>query len=126
MKTGMDILRQAMNLLGYTNSSGEIDAGMSAELYRRGLPVVNQIYAETWPLEKDEEFQPLSSIGQEVPLSMDAVETVMPYGVAMLFAQADGDGANQQFYATLYQQKRNYVHRPARRRRDVLPKVWED
>ena len=37
MKTGMDILRRAMNLLGYTNASGEIDAGLSAELYRRVL-----------------------------------------------------------------------------------------
>ena len=115
-----------MNRLGYTNASGEIDAGLSAELYRRGLETVNQIYAEVWPLEKSGEFQPLTSIGQEIPLSTDAVETVMPYGVAMMLAQADGDGANQQFYAALYQQKRNYVHRPAKRRGDVLPVVWED
>ena len=83
MKTGMDILRRAMNLLGYTNASGEIDAGLSAELYRRGLETVNQVYAEVWPLEKSEKFQPLTSIGQEIPLSTDAVETVMPKPTGM-------------------------------------------
>ena len=49
MKTGMDILRRAMNLLGYTNATGEIDAGLSAELNRRGLETVKQNYAQDWP-----------------------------------------------------------------------------
>ena len=49
-----------------------------------------------------------------------------PYGVAMFLAQAEGDGTNQQYYASLYQQKRNAVRRYPRRRQDVLPTVWGD
>ena len=40
-------------------------------------------------------------------------------------AQADGDGANQQFFASLYQQKRCAVRRMGYCRGDVLPRVWE-
>lgn len=122
----MDIWNRAMTLLGYTDPSGNVDAGLSAELFKRGLPIVNQVLAEVWPLECREDIVPLTSMHQEIPLSVSALETVMPYGVAMFLAQADGDGANQQFYAALYQQKRNAVKRTPRGREDALPRVWED
>lgn len=126
MKTGNDVFRRAMSLLGYTDIDGAVDGAQSAELFRRGLDIVNQVMAEVWPLERRDAYVPLASIVQEIPLSQYAVETVMPYGVAMFLAQADGDGANQQFYASLYQQKRNAAARPCSRRVDVLPDVWED
>jgi len=121
MKTGMDAFRRAMSLLGYTGIDGAVDAAGSAELVRRGLDIVNQVLADLWPLEKTIPFTPLASIHEEVPLSVEAAEGVLPYGVAMFLAQAEGDGANQAFYAALYQQKRNAVRRYGRRRRDVLP-----
>lgn len=124
MKTGMDILQRAMSLLGYTNAAGEVDAGLSAELYRRGLDILNQVLADIWPLEHAGPFRPLTSIHEKIPLSSGASETTLPYGVAMFLAQSDGDGGNQQFYAALYQQKRNAVRRPPRFRDDVMPSVW--
>lgn len=126
MKTGSDVFRRAMSLLGYTDIDGAVDGAQSAELFRRGLDMVNQVMAEVWPLERRDAYVPLSSIVQDIPLSQYAVETVMPYGVAMFLAQADGDGTNQQLYASLYQQKRNVVKRPCSRRADVLPDVWEE
>ena len=44
----------------------------------------------------------------------------------MFLAQSEGDGENQQFYSSLYQQKRNAVKRPPVRRVDTLSNVWED
>ena len=98
-----------------------VNGAQSAELFRRELDVLNQVMADLWPLEKDEVYQPLVNVNENIPLSVAAVENVMPYGVAMFLAQADGDGANQQLYATLYQQKRNAVKRPLKTRADVLP-----
>lgn len=126
MKTGMDVFKRAMSLLGYTGIDGAVDGAQSAELLRRGLDIINQVLCDLWPLEKTIQFMPMASIHEDVPLAVETVEGIMPYGVAMFLAQADGDGANQQFYAALYQQKRNAVRRYKRRRRDVLPAVWED
>lgn len=129
MTTGMDVLNRALRLLSYTDASGNVDPALSAELYKRGLEVLNQVLAELWPLEhlpeEAENFAPLTSIQQELPLSVFAAQTAMPYGVAMFLAQADGDGSNQQFFASLYQQKRSAVTRPPRHRDDVLPRVCE-
>ena len=126
MKTGMDVCLRAMSLLGYTGIDGVVDAAQSAELVRRGLNIVNQVLADLWPLEKTIQFTPMASIHEDVPLSVEAVEGILPYGVAMFLAQAEGDGTNQQYYASLYQQKRNAVRRYPRRRQDVLPTVWGD
>lgn len=126
MKTGMDVFLRAMSLLGYTGIDGVVDAAQSAELVRRGLNIVNQVLADLWPLEKTIRFTPMASIHEDVPLSVEAVEGILPYGVAMFLAQAEGDGTNQQYYASLYQQKRNAVRRYPRRRQDVLPTVWGD
>lgn len=126
MKTGMDVFLRAMSLLGYTGIDGVVDAAQSAELVRRGLNIVNQVLADLWPLEKTIQFTPMASIHEDVPLSVEAVEGILPHGVAMFLAQAEGDGTNQQYYASLYQQKRNAVRRYPRRRQDVLPTVWGD
>lgn len=126
MKTGADVFERAMSLLGYTGVYGEVDGAQSAELFRRGLDIINQVTADLWPLEQGEaDFVPLVSTQEALPLSPQAVEGVAPYGVAMLLAQADGDGTNQAFYAALYQQKRNGVRRLKRERADALPRPWE-
>lgn len=128
MKTGRDVFFRAMVLLGYTGVDGTVDGAQSAELFRRGLDIVNQVAADLWPLEKEKEeaFAPLKALTQEIPLSASAVENILPYGVAAFLAQADGDGTNQQFFTSLYQQKRNMAERPLKRRGDVLPRSWEE
>ena len=124
MKTGQDVLHRALILLGYTGIDGAVDGAQAADLLRRGLDVVNQVSAEIWPLERPDAFRSLTSLQEEIPLSVYAIESVLPYGVAMFLAQADGDGTNQQFFASLYQQKRNAAERAPARRMDALPRVW--
>lgn len=100
-----------MSLLGYTGADGAVNGAQSAELFRRGLNIVNQVMADIWPLERKDAYIPLSNINDDIPLSQYAVESAILYGVAMFLAQSEGDGENQQFYSSLYQQKRNAAKR---------------
>lgn len=126
MRTGNEVFRRAMSLLGYTGADGDVNGAQSAELFRRGLNIVNQVMADIWPLERKDAYIPLANINDAIPLSQYAVESAMLYGVAMFLAQSEGDGTNQQLYSGLYQRKRNAVKRPPVRRCDMLPNVWED
>ena len=48
----------------------------------------------------------------------------MPYGVAMLIAQSEGDDELQGYYASVYNQKRQAVPRREERIGDMLPGRW--
>ena len=48
MTTGQEVFDRAMRLLGYTDIYGQADSLQYADLYKRGLPVVNQIYSDLW------------------------------------------------------------------------------
>ena len=109
-----------MRLLNYTDGSGRLDGRQYAELFKRGLPLVNQIYSDLWYLEREDAFCELSRLEQPLQLSARCVHDVAPFGVAMLMAQSESDGDSQQLFAALYNQKRAALHR-AVCRRDVLP-----
>ena len=72
MKTGNDVFRRAMSLLGYTGADGAVNGAQSAELFRRGLNIVNQVMADIWPLERKDAYIPLSNINDDIPLSQYA------------------------------------------------------
>ena len=69
MRTGNDVFRRAMSLLGYTGADGAVNGAQSAELFRRGLNIVNQVMADIWPLERTDAYIPLSNINDDIPLS---------------------------------------------------------
>ena len=122
MANGNDVFRQAMNLLNYTNVYGETDSMQNADLVKRALPMVNQIYVDLFFAETpDADFVPLRAMQEEIQLSARTVKDIMPYGVAMLFAQSESDGDNQALFATLYNNKRRSAERPAWTVQDVLP-----
>ncbi|MCI8554038.1 MAG: hypothetical protein HFJ80_03735 [Clostridiales bacterium] len=123
MKTGRDIWEQALRLLRYTNGYGELDGGLEAALYKRGLAVVNQIYADLWYLEQPEaeDFFPLRTLEQEVRLSDRLKNDSMVYGVAMLLAQSEDDIENQEVFAAIYNQKRRAG--AVIRRADTIPTI---
>ncbi len=115
MRNGQDVLEQALRLLNYTDVYSEPDG----ELYQRGLSAVNQIYCDLWYTGNTKPFFALTTLQDPVLLPTRQLQDVMPFGVAMLLAMSEGDGDNQQLYATLYNRKRmGAVGR--RRRRDVL------
>lgn len=120
--SGYDVLRQAIRLLGYTDTLGELDSAQNAEAYRRGLSVINQLVCDLSLSESGKMAPPLLSLRQELPLSERTVRDVLPYGVAMLLAAAEGDGDNQQLFAALYDQKRVSVRSGYERRTDTLPR----
>ncbi len=122
--TGNEIFRQALSLLSYPNANGSVDAVNDAELHKRALPLVNQIYADLWSIVTDARFEPLASLTQQVPMAPYVLTNVMPYGVAMLIAQTDGDADNQAMYASLYNQKRSSARSGSDRVEDRLPRVF--
>ena len=64
--TGNDILRQAYGLLNYTDANGIINAANNANLTKRSLLLINQIYADLWqPRTSGAPFSALTSMAQE-------------------------------------------------------------
>ena len=121
--TGNEIFRQALALLNYTDPDGGINAVNNADLHKRALPLINQIYADLWHIATDALFTPLSSLTQEISLESYVVNNIMPYGVAMLIAQTCGDADNQAMYSSLYNQRRPAAQNISHRIEDRMPYV---
>lgn len=119
--TGQEVLEQALQLLHYTDGDGQPESQFRADTERQGLAAVNQVYADVWFVEKQEAFTPLLRLTDPLALSDRGCREVMPLGVAMWLAQAEGDAAQQAVLAEAYSQKRSQCGAPDRRRRDVIP-----
>lgn len=120
--TGQEVFRQALRLLGYTDTLGDPDSAQNTEVYKRGLAVINQLVCDLSLSESGSMAAPLTSLRQDLPLLERTARDVLPYGVAMLLAAAQGDGDNQQLFAALYDQKRVSVRNGYERRTDTLPR----
>lgn len=118
------MFRQALMLLNYTNGLGAVGTSNNADLHRRLLPIVNQIYADLWGIQRRDDFKPLTAPADQIDLDAYTTANIMPYGVAMLIAQTDGDADNQTIYATLYNQRRSAAASSSDRIADRLPRVY--
>lgn len=105
MQTGQEIFNRALELLHYTDGSGETMQPFG-ELTSRALPVINQIYSDLWYTAHDDTFCDVPSLTVPLDLPTRLLNDVMPYGVAMLLAQGCGDSENQRVFAEMYSQKR--------------------
>jgi len=85
--------------------------------------VVQQIFDDLQRAEHPLQFiqKPVTMDSPIEGLSMEAVRDIMPYGVAMLMAQSEGDGDNQALFADLYNRKRSSARKNASTRKNVLP-----
>lgn len=126
MCTGQEVLEQALRLLNYTDIYGQLDGQQHAELYKRGLAAVNQIYSDLWFTGRREPFLPLVTLQEPLSLSVRQLHDVMPYGVAMLLALSEGDGDNQLLYTQLYNRKRHACGAATRRRNVLFRHMEED
>lgn len=123
--TGNDVLKQAYSLLNYTDANGNINAANNANLSKRALPLINQIYADLWqPSAPDDLFRVLTSTHENLKLDEYTAVNIMPYGVAMLLAQSDGDADNQTVYAALYNQRRAGAVTQTARIHDTMPRTY--
>lgn len=118
--TGTEAFRQALCLLNYTEPRTDGGVPGGEVLYRRALPVLNQIAADLWYLSHAAPFQPLTALHDDIPLPPAVVQGILPYGVAMLLAQLAGDADNQTLMAAQYDQRRSGAA-TGTRLRDRLP-----
>ena len=115
------ILERALVLLNYVDAAGA--PAPSAATAKRAVGLINQIAADlTFAAHADAAFAPITRLDEDVPLDARTVQGVMPYGVAMLLAQSEGDADQQAIFATIYNRKRAAVGGFAEQRLDVLPK----
>lgn len=117
--TGQKIIENAISLLGYTAANGNLQ--QNARIAAKALVTVNQIYSDLWRICNDGDFVPLKTVHEEIKLPERAVNDVMPYGLAMLIAQSESDGDQQQLYAALYNRKRTSLSK-RESIQDVLPR----
>ncbi len=121
--TGKEVLECAMRLLGYTNHLGDLDNVRDAELFKLGAAAVTQIYNDLRRLDRAGNPQTaLEHMTDPIGLSPVTIDDIMPYGVAMLIAQNEGDGDSQALFAGLYNQKRSSVPQCARSIRNIWRK----
>jgi len=121
--TGLNMFDKVMLLLGYSGANGEISG--KDELLTRGLAAINQIYSDLLYIGGNDDFVPLLDINDEINLPPKALYDVMPYGVAMFLAAAEGDGDNQQIFAESYNKKRVGVKGKVCHIIDTLPRVCD-
>ena len=100
--TAQQVFNRACNLIGYNDINGEISG--EDEIKKNALPKIQTIYEELYRFEGHENMplKILGSMNDEIDLSDDTVHMIMPYGVAMLLAQSEGDADNQSIMAALY------------------------
>ena len=94
MKTVRDVMNRAFALLGYTDRMGDYDADKFAPQHKQALSLCQTVLEDICKIE-----------GTELPVSQTSINLVMPYGLAMWFAQLDGDGTQQQIHSMLYNQR---------------------
>lgn len=118
--TGRQLFQQALQLLGYTNNFG---ISNESALMQRGLGIVNAIYSDLFYACGKKEFKPVPDMDSEIILPERVLNDCFVYGLAMMLAQSENDGDNQQLYAALYNQKRAACTHISNRL-DVLPDIW--
>ena len=123
MKTGNEVMERALRLLGYVNSRGHPDSVRDAALFKRAANAVIQIYDDLKRIDLlgDKESS-LFDMTEVLKLSPSVIHDVMPYGVAMLIAQNEGDSDAQALFAALYSSKRASVPQKRKTICDVLPR----
>lgn len=119
--TGNELYRRAMHLLNYTGSNGGTTSQISGELNKVALTAVNQILADVLHA-SGREWNEIGNLNDNMwMVSDETAARVMPWGVAMLLAQAVGDAENQQLMAAYYNRERGSLPKVNGRRVDTLP-----
>ena len=115
--TGLSILRHVYGIMDQPHRLAGTDGNES------GLLAVNQIYAELWPREHCDEFQPLGHLRQRVQLSWRCLPA-MTYGVATLLCLSEEKSQPYERFLDLY--LRALTHTGGLPRRRVNTTVSEE
>lgn len=110
--TGTEIYKRAMLMLGYNDCDGNIAEEQAHA--SRAVDVINQIGLDLCCM------PPITTLSDEIQVS-ERVEEAMPYGVGMLLALSENDGAKNTLFCELYNLKRAAARRCVHTVRDTLP-----
>ncbi len=114
------LFERAILLLNYVDADGNptVDTGSQ----KRVIAIINQIAADlVLAGDPGAAFEPIKRLDDALPVSGRAAVDAMPYGVAMLLAQAQGDAEGQALFATMYNRKRAVAGGFIQTRQNVLP-----
>ena len=120
--TAQKAVNTALNMLGYTGSTG--NSQLSTRLMNNAITFSNLIYSDLHRICGKDEFEPITTLNDELKLPERAVNDVFIYGLAMFFAQSESDGESQLLYRALYNQKRTSLTQVSTIK-DVLPRGEE-
>lgn len=120
--TGQEILKTATELLGYTNANNNLQ--LTSRITGKSVAILNLIYSDLWRICNEGEFIPIKTVQDDILLPERALNDVMPYGVAGFIAQSEEDGAQQQVWMNMYNQKRASLSRKESIQ-DVLPRSYD-
>ena len=99
-----EILNDALKMLGYTDSDGNVE--LTGRIRNRAVVTVNLVYSDLWRICNDGEFEPISSLSDEINLPEKATGDIFIYGLAMHIARSENDGDQQQLFTMLYNSRR--------------------
>lgn len=108
--TGKALLDTAVTMLGYVYED---------DLYRPALVYINQICTDLC-LAGGYENKRINDLSEKINLPDGILNDVAVYGLAMWIALLRGDGEKNQFFASVYNQKRQRLT-SINSRKDVLP-----
>lgn len=111
--TGYDIIKRAMNLLGYSANGDDPDRAVGEAA--KGIQIVNQLLL-------DLNYGDIVSLSDSLEISHSA-EDALCYGAAMLLAVTEGDSEKNRFFAEIYNAKRSAALAKTDTVKDCLPKV---
>ena len=94
--TGNDLYKRTLGLLGYLNSN--MVSANKDNLLKRATDIINQICS-------DLRLPSISKLSDKIEANALKTDALI-YGTAMLIALTEGDGAKNELFASLYNQKR--------------------
>ena len=98
------LLNNTLKILGYSDSDGNVE--LSARIRKNAIVTINLVYNDLHRAVGSGEFEPITSLDDEIKLPQKALGDVFMYGLAMHIARSENDGDQQQYYTMLYNAKR--------------------
>lgn len=105
----IELLNNTLKILGYADSNG--NSKLTQRIRNRAVVTINLVYSDLWHICKNEPFEPIKSVSEEIKLPPKVLSDVFCYGLAMHIAQSENDGDQQQFFAHHYNSKRTGLSR---------------
>lgn len=125
--TGNDLIKIAFDLCGFTESDGTVKSDTN-DLKARALSLINIVIAENAELDcslrrTEHSVNPIISLDDLIDCTDIVAQSVLPYGLARLFALGEDDSLANAF-TRLYNESREKAIRFGKARRNAIEEVY--